>query len=251
MCAAIHNVVLGAVVPRPPPSPHTKPPRPRSIAHAPKEEHFELLRPSLSLSLPRTSTLTKTIVTMQLSARPATRGPVLAQKQRTAAPLRLANATRGASLVPRVAAIEMPAVEERQFARKPVRSSAHRKTDRASRTRARFERMRRAGLACAPLSLSLAPAFARPPRPSGPAALPPLTDPRRRGSGSSRRNWPRTPQGESPPGRGRGRARGGWLLPRAPRAVLWFRRARTASVRRRPPPPLGGLPLFFWGGKAP
>jgi hypothetical protein len=66
---------------------------------------------------------------MQLSARPATRGPLLSKKQRTAAPLRLnATSARGASVVPRVAAIEMPAVEERQFARKPVRFSAHRKT---------------------------------------------------------------------------------------------------------------------------
>lgn len=63
---------------------------------------------------------------MQLSARPTMRGPALAKKQRTAAPLRLNAPARGATIVPSVAAIQMPAVEQREFARKPVRLSAHR-----------------------------------------------------------------------------------------------------------------------------
>jgi hypothetical protein len=75
---------------------------------------------------------------MQLAASsPAIKG--LRPLQRTAAPcpLRIKNASaRATSFVPRVAAIEMPAVEERQFARKPVRTFRHRTEPSARQRRA-------------------------------------------------------------------------------------------------------------------
>jgi hypothetical protein len=193
---------------------------------------------------------------MQLAASsPAALKGVRPLPKRSAAPaaLRIKNAAlspRGASIVPRVAAIEMPSVEQREFARKPVRCfSPSKEPVQEARARVIWADRGRARLLQGEEEKRPCRSRAHPQQ--WPARAPPASSPPTDPSPVDAIDRRRLVQGRSGRG-GRGLAKERGTTQVRHGAVVWFSRPPRARTRRcRPPLSLSLSPLCLVVSRSP